>query len=158
MVGDNCGDNCLGVPNFDQANSDEDPWGDACDNCPRLTTTEPLPDADEDRIGDDCDNCPLLATAEPQPDTDQDGTGDACDPCPEKAYEDIHEDMDEDGVPDDCDNCPDIANKEQYDADEDGIGDACALVEYTGAFTCNLTPARQRKLPAPLLGRILSLF
>ncbi|MCP4195914.1 MAG: hypothetical protein GY762_02085 [Proteobacteria bacterium] len=158
QVGDNCGDNCLGVPNFDQVNSDEDPWGDACDNCPLLTTPEPLPDTDQDGIGDACDNCPLLATAESQPDTDQDGTGDACDPCPEKAYEDVHEDMDEDGVPDDCDNCPDIANREQYDADEDGIGNACAKIKYTGAFTCDHSPASRNKSPAFLLGKILSIF
>jgi hypothetical protein len=166
-VGDDCGDNCLGVANFDQLNSDEDPWGDACDTCPLLTTEVQQPDTDGDGAGDACDECPgdvnkvapgACGCGETEKDKDEDGTPDCHDACPDKPYEDADKDSDEDEIPDDCDNCPDIQNPNQEDADEDGTGDACAQIEYTGAFTCNYAPANQRKAPAFLIGKIIALL
>jgi hypothetical protein len=74
----NCGlavlwDACLAA-NPDQANSDIDPWGDACDPCPRDT----LNDVDFDGICGDVDNCPVIPNST-QSDSDGDGVGDACD-------------------------------------------------------------------------------
>ncbi len=153
MVGDNCGDNCLGVANPDQLNSDDDPWGDACDNCPLLTTVEPEPDADEDGFGDACDNCPLLATGQPEPDEDEDGFGDACDNCKDDANP-LQEDKDEDGVGDECDNCPSTYNPDDQEGDR---GEACSEVDLSGAYTCRASQAHQGSNPT-LISTLLSLF
>src|SRR5207245_7011729 len=117
---------CPAVANADQADSDGDGTGNACDPCPG--------DARNDQDGDgicagsgfhapktaDHDNCPAVSNAN-QADTDGDGTGDACDPCPLDALNDV----DHDGVCADKDNCPWVANADQTDSDGDGIGDAC---------------------------------
>ncbi len=42
---------------MNQENSDSDTLGDACDNCPNITS-ENQEDGDEDNVGDLCDNCP----------------------------------------------------------------------------------------------------
>jgi len=131
-------DNCPAIPNNDQANSDSDAEGDACDtdddndgvldpsdNCP-LTANAGQEDNDGDLAGDACDgdddndtvpdasdNCPFTANL-PQTDTDVDGAGDACD-----------EDIDGDGVPNAGDNCPDDPNALQENNDGDAAGDAC---------------------------------
>jgi len=61
-------DNCPGVPNVDQLDSNFNNVGDACD---------PIVDFDGDGVLDVDDNCPL--TPNPgQEDADNDGTGDAC--------------------------------------------------------------------------------
>jgi beta propeller repeat protein len=60
-----------------QENSDDDGFGDACDNCPLLTSSD-LSDTDRDGVGDLCDNCWLVPNTE-QEDWDADGIGDACD-------------------------------------------------------------------------------
>jgi len=61
-------DNCPTTPNTDQADSNNNRVGDACD----------VPDTDGDGVGDPIDNCPT--TPNPgQEDTDGDGVGDACD-------------------------------------------------------------------------------
>jgi len=95
-------DNCVGVPNPDQADNDQDGLGDVCD-----------PDDDNDGVLDANDNCPFDANAD-QADFDFDVLGDVCDP-----------DDDNDGVLDANDNCPFDANADQVDFDSDGLGDVC---------------------------------
>ena len=92
-------DNCPGVYNSDQANSDADTYGDACDNCPNADNEDQL-DTDTDTVGDVCDNCPNDANQN-QDDGDSDTVGDV------------------------CDNCPDDPNTDQTDTDGDNIGDVC---------------------------------
>ena len=110
-------DNCLIVPNPDQADSDEDGAGDACDVCRK----DPLDDVDGDGVCGDKDNCPDDPN-EDQVDLDGDGAGAPCDPCPGDPHDDAGDD---DGVCGDVDNCPERANPEQQDVDQDGAGDVC---------------------------------
>ena len=76
IVGEN--DNCPTVFNIDQANSDLDGLGDACDDAA---------DYDIDGVEDAVDNCIYVINPR-QPDLDEDDEGDACD-----------EDMDGDSLP-----------------------------------------------------------
>lgn len=95
-------DNCPGVDNADQLDTDGDGDGDACD-----------PDIDNDGVLNVSDNCPLLANPD-QANLGTDSVGDACD-----------DDDDHDGALDTVDNCLSTANADQMDSDGDSVGDAC---------------------------------
>ncbi len=127
-------DNCEDVYNADQADTDGDALGNACDDDDDddgvLDTFDAFPfdpsesadsdgdgtgdttdtDDDGDEVADASDNCALLANAD-QADTDGDGDGDACDA-----------DDDNDGVSDDSDGCDD-EDPGLYDANGDGCLD-----------------------------------
>ncbi len=69
----NSEDNCPEAANQDQADQDQDGFGDACD--------APAADSDSDGIIDEEDNCPVDGNADQQ-DTGGDGIGDACETPP----------------------------------------------------------------------------
>lgn len=67
-------DNCPGIANASQDDSDQDGTGDLCDVCP-LDADD---DIDADGVCGDIDNCPTIANSD-QADADLDGQGDLCD-------------------------------------------------------------------------------
>lgn len=135
---DDADDNCPSMQNADQANSDNDAFGDICDpdddndgdldgddNCPFAANSDQA-DLDGDNLGNTCDddddgdsvldggdNCPLIANIG-QANADGDAFGDVCDA-----------DDDSDGLSDGIDNCPLVANPGQENGDGDLLGDAC---------------------------------
>jgi hypothetical protein len=138
-------DNCPGVPNADQIDSDADGRGDRCDenddnddypdtgdNCRTVPNNdqkqtkhpiygdECLFDRDSDGVIDAEDNCRGSANSN-QGDNEGDGAGDVCDA-----------DDDNDALLDERDNCPKNSNKDQRDTDSDGIGDACDSDTFVG--------------------------
>ena len=138
-VRDDAPDNCLSVPNPDQADADFDGVGDACE--------PPAVDDDADGVVDELDNCPQRPNAS-QGDVDGDGIGDACDP-------DSAADSDGDGVLDHADVCPEVHDPAQQDTDGDGRGDACEPVievDYEGAAITSGQPARFRVTLTPPTG------
>ena len=108
-------DNCPAVANADQADTDNDGTGNACDSTPNG-------DDDSDGFDNSTDNCPAIPNAN-QTDTDNDGAGDACDSTP-------NGDTDTDGVDNNADNCPADANPDQLDSDTDGTGDVCDATPF----------------------------
>jgi len=102
-------DNCPERDNADQADTDRDGVGDACEPCALGD------DSDGDGVVDACDVCP--GVDDDQSDRDADGVGDACD------------DLAGDKVLDGSDNCPRAANADQADRYGDAIGDACDTCE-----------------------------
>jgi len=114
-----CDDNCWGPTNNgfnpDQANADQDNFGDLCDRCEGVQDSLETPDHyqldhDIDSWPDQCDSCPNERDAS-NFDRDDDTWGDVCDNCP--------------AVP----NGPDQVNVpgvgDQADEDDDTVGDAC---------------------------------
>ena len=128
MYGDPC-DNCPLIHNDDQMDSDNDGVGDLCDVCPNIPNSDQM-DSDNDGVGDLCDNCIYVANPNQDnvsnclQDMDSDGVLDSLDNCIEVANAD-QLDTDNDTLGDVCDNCPNIANTDQADQDGDGIGDLC---------------------------------
>lgn len=123
-IGDAC-DICYGASNAD---SDSDSYCDENDNCPTDSNPDQL-DTDSDGVGDICDGCPVDSSKidpgicgcyVPDDDSDSDGTPDCNDICP---Y-DSENDVDGDNLCGNVDNCPSVWN-DQTDSDADGIGDAC---------------------------------
>jgi hypothetical protein len=134
-------DNCVSLPNHDQADADGDTLGDACDPFPA--------DAQNNTVGDcqkavvvngvlvnqpddtdvppnqlheiwQCENGNPSFTCEPGWFHDpRNAGGSAC----ETSIESV--DRDGDGVRDDTDNCSRVANPDQANADGDLYGDAC---------------------------------
>lgn len=104
-----CADNCIDIPNPDQADCDGDGEGDACDIVNDCNSNN-IPDVCEDDcnlngVPDDCDvnNGTSL-------DCDGNGTPDECDP-----------DCNGNGIPDTCD----INDGNSQDSDGNGVPDEC---------------------------------
>lgn len=101
-----------------QANWDNDRWGDACD------------DSDSDGVLDYLDNCKTVANPDQDPtactDSDGDFFEDPIDNCPDR-YNLRQDDADLDGVGDACDSCPDDPNPRDVNGDQDDS--ICAAIE-----------------------------
>ena len=135
-------DNCLTIANANQADRDNDDYGDACDDLPDDATEHR--DTDNDSTGDNSDNCPTIYNLN-QDNDDGDDYGNACDAFPTNATEwadadgdgtgdnadafpydpDEQTDTDGDRIGDKADNCPTDYNPLQRNLDDDDIADAC---------------------------------
>ena len=139
-------DNCPLEPNADQANTDGDNRGNACDTDDdndglsdseeEALGTDPLSaDTDKDSVDDSVDNCPVVENTD-QLNTDGDAEGNACDSDddndnvadvdePGQGTNPLLADTDSDGTNDDTDNCPVDANEDQLNTDGDEQGNVC---------------------------------
>jgi hypothetical protein len=111
-------DNCRLVANTNQLNTDNDAFGNVCDDYD-----------DGDNALDTVDNCVLIANAN-QLDTDADGFGDVCDNCPNVAN---HSQTNTDNANDGGDAC-------DTDDDNDGVLD---VNELPSGSNCNVNQANE---------------
>ena len=130
----NYGDNCPTISNQNQADSDSDTLGDACDSTPNG-------DTDDDGIDELIDNCPIISNKD-QSDIDGDLLGDVCDA-----------DMDEDGFANVIENT--------FGGDETDNSDYATVMAGIEAFSVSDDPL-DRAVPAMggigLLGLGLSML
>ncbi len=109
-------DNCPGTDNADQADTDNDGFGDVCD-----------PDSDGDGMDDYWESANGLTVG--VDDSGDDLDGDSLTNLQEynlsPRTDPKNADSDGDTVNDDSDNCPTVENTDQIDQDSDGTGDAC---------------------------------
>jgi hypothetical protein len=77
MSGNCYSDNCPSIPNIEQTDTDDDGFGDGCDDCPIDADHS---DPDGDYVVGVCDNCPDDYNPD-QSDLDKDGIGDVCQNC-----------------------------------------------------------------------------
>jgi Thrombospondin type 3 repeat len=138
-------DNCPLVPNFDQADSDDNGVGDACEPDNSVDTDgDTIPDVvdeddDNDGVLDVDDVCPRAR------DCDGDGVLDGDDLCPLEPGDGNPEgcpgeDADHDGILDSFDNCPAVANPDQLNTDGDAEGDACDADDDNDGFPDEVDP------------------
>lgn len=119
------------------ADADETP--DVFDNCPMVANDDQA-DTDQDGAGDACDCRTDDPTFRPgAPDLVPDGEDQDCDQAPDDGA-----DTDGDLIEDTFDNCPFFANPDQVDVDQDGQGDACKILQVVAAWPpayCEGVPA-----------------
>jgi hypothetical protein len=163
-------DNCVDIPNHDQADADGDGTGDNCDPCPNDPfKTDPgicgcgVADTDSDGDGTpDCnDGCPndpfktdpgICGCGVADTDSDGDGTPDCNDGCPNDPFKTdpgicgcgvADDDSDGDGTLDCNDGCPNDPDKIEPGICGCGVAEtdpACLCPLYTVKRDCNNDP------------------
>ena len=115
-------DNCVGITNADQIDTNGDGIGDACAGLGCATS-------DACAAGSTCQNGVCIASDCDDGNVCTADAGDASVGCThtfDPMLCDAKLDTDLDGILDSADNCASVANPDQADANNDGTGDACA--------------------------------